>query len=137
MLPLNRIADISRLSFLNPFFKNLDTGYVFVLAKFKEANKKDSFQSHCYLVKPKNLQLQKPTLVLSKVNANTYSVKSDELAAGVELSVNHDKALGLIFDDNYFDLLPGQVKLIHVKNKPQKLDFMKEVRWKSLYDVSN
>jgi beta-mannosidase len=118
-------------------FKNLDTSFVFVLAKFKEVNKTDSLQAHYFLVKPKNLLLQKPAFLLSKINANTYSISSDQVAVGVELSVNYDKAFGLIFDDNYFDLLPGQVKLIHVKNKPQKLNFMKEVRWKSLYEVSN
>lgn len=130
--------DISFLQYSVPIslFDIADSGSVFVLAKFLDQNSGDSLQGHCFLVKPKNLNLEQATFKLTKLNSYTYRLKSDNLAVGVEVSINPGKAPELLFEDNYFDLLPGQEKLIKVKSNPPKVDLIKDMRLKSLYDVS-
>ena len=130
--------DFSQMQFSVPksFFNMSDTGSVYILAKFLDQNSGDSVQGHCFLVKPKNLNLEQATFKLTKVNSYTYRLNSDHLAVGVEVSVTPGKAPGILFEDNYFDLLPGQEKLILVKNNPPKVDLIKYIRLKSLFDVS-
>lgn len=78
-----------------------------------------------YFVKPKDLQLTKPNIQISKIDDFTYEITSDVLAKNVYLSSEEDT----FFSDNYFDILPRQKVTIKL-TKP-----VKAIRVTSLFDV--
>jgi beta-mannosidase len=78
-----------------------------------------------YFVKPKDLQLTKPNIQISKIDDLTYEITSDVLAKNVFLSAEEVT----FFSDNYFDILPGQKMQIKL-SKP-----VKAITVKSLFDV--
>nr|WP_294775528.1 glycoside hydrolase family 2 protein [uncultured Flavobacterium sp.] len=88
-------------------------------------SKKKSAGSLYYFVKPKDLQLTKPNIQISKIDDLTYEITSDVLAKNVFLSSEE----GTFFSDNYFDILPGQKVEIKL-SKP-----VKAIVFKSLFDV--
>jgi beta-mannosidase len=90
---------------------------------FNAENK--SVSSLYYFVKPKDLQLTKPNMQISKIDELTYEIFSDVLAKNVFLSSEEDT----FFSDNYFDILPGRKMQIKL-SKP-----VKEIVVKSLFDV--
>jgi beta-mannosidase len=67
-----------------------------------------------YFAKPKNLRLAEPKVVIKYSGPKTIEVTTDILAKNVFLSSDQ-----VFFDDNFFDLLPGQTKIVHV-SKPTK-----------------
>ncbi|MDI9256568.1 beta-mannosidase [Flavobacterium sedimenticola] len=88
-------------------------------------SEKKSAYSLYYFVKPKELQLIKPNLQITKLDELTYEISTDVLAKNVFLSSEEDA----FFSDNYFDILPGQKVLIKLA-KP-----VKAIRVKSLFEV--
>jgi beta-mannosidase len=84
-----------------------------------------------YFVKPKDLLLQKPTYYFKYLNNNQIEISSDKLAKNVYLRTDNKSYQ---FEDNYFDLLPNEKKIIQVKVKYSKMDFLKTGA-KSLFDV--
>ncbi len=65
-----------------------------------------------YFVKPKDLALPRPNVRVSiqpRDQGYRISLESDVLAKNVYLRVEGD---GGHFSDNYFDLLPGRVKVV-------------------------
>ena len=78
-----------------------------------------------YFVKPKDLQLTKPNIQISKIDDFTYEITSDVLAKNVYLSSEEDT----FFSDNYFDILPRQKVTIKL-TKP-----VKAIRVTSLFEV--
>ena len=78
-----------------------------------------------YFVKPKDLQLIKPNIQISKIDDFTYEITSDVLAKNVYLSSEEDT----FFSDNYFDILPRQKVTIKL-TKP-----VKAIRVTSLFEV--
>ncbi|ESU29590.1 beta-mannosidase [Flavobacterium limnosediminis JC2902] len=77
-----------------------------------------------YFEKPKDLELSEPKITIRHLSDNAVEVTTDVLAKNVFL--NSDKGH---FSDNYFDLLPGERKVIGT-TKPTK-DFT----FKSLFDT--
>ena len=86
---------------------------------------KKSANSLFYFVKPKDLQLTKPNIQMTKLNELTYEIFSDVLVKNVYLSAEEEP----FFSDNYFDILPGQKVKIKL-SKP-----VKAIAVKSLFDV--
>ncbi|MVO09058.1 glycoside hydrolase family 2 protein [Flavobacterium sp. TP390] len=80
-----------------------------------------------YWVKPKDLQLQKPTIKITKVDALTYEITSDVVAKDVYLSSDENAH----FSNNYFDVLPNEVYTITVNQ------LVKAISVKSLFDTLN
>ena len=78
-----------------------------------------------YFVKPKELQLTKPNIQVTKLDELTYEITSDVLAKNVFLSSEE----AAFFSDNYFDLLPNQKVIVKV-SKP-----VKSIKIKSLFDT--
>jgi beta-mannosidase len=81
-----------------------------------------------YLVKPKELDLKNPELKLKKLNEHSVEITCSYLAKDVCITLP-----GALPSDNYFDLIPGERKII-------QLDFQSKVdhaylRAKSLWDV--
>jgi len=60
-----------------------------------------------YFVKPKDMTLTVPRIIVSQIDENTIEVTTDVLAKNVFLQAGKVK-----FSDNYFDLLPGEKKEI-------------------------
>ena len=82
--------------------------------------------AHHYFVKPKELQLEKPTIELKIVGETLIELKTNTLAKNVYL-----QAKDAFFEENYFDLIPGIPKIIKTE-KP-----IKETKVLSLFDVIN
>ena len=89
------------------------------------ASEKKSANSLYYFVKPKDLQLTKPNIQISKIDELTYEISTDVLAKNVYLSSEEDT----FFSDNYFDILPRQKVTIKL-TKP-----VKAIRVTSLFEV--
>jgi beta-mannosidase len=73
---------------------------------------KELAKSLCYFEKPKELEL--PSAAISwqltrQGNEYKMSVKADKLARFVKVAVGDEK---IVFSDNYFDLLPGEQKIL-------------------------
>jgi beta-mannosidase len=89
------------------------------------SNQKKSVAHH-YFVKPKELQLEKPTFELKIVGETLIELKTNTLVKNVYL-----QAKDAFFEENYFDLLPGIPKIIKTQKPTQ------ETKVLSLFDVMN
>ncbi|MFY7739133.1 MAG: beta-mannosidase [Flavobacterium sp.] len=79
-----------------------------------------------YFVKPKELQLEKPTIEMKIVGETLIELKTNTLVKNLYLQSNDS-----FFKENYFDLLPGISKII----KTDKLSF--NIKMVSLFDMLN
>ena len=77
-----------------------------------------------YFVKPKELQLEKPTITIKIVGETLLEVTTNTLAKNVYL-----QSEGHFFKENYFDLVPGIPKIIKTDNPTNAIKVM------SLFDV--
>ena len=94
-------------------------------------NENTSINALHYFVKPKDLLLQKPTIYFKYLNKNQIEISSDKLAKNVYLRTDNKSYQ---FEDNYFDLLPNEKKIIQISGKYSKTDFFNT--WaKSLFDA--
>lgn len=82
--------------------------------------------THHYFIKPKELQLEKPTIELKIVGETLIELKTNTLAKIVYLQAND-----AFFEENYFDLIPGIPKIIKTQKPTQDTKVM------SLFDVMN
>jgi beta-mannosidase len=79
-----------------------------------------------YFVKPKELQLEKPTIEIKIVGETLIELKTNTLAKNVYLQAND-----AFFEENYFDLIPGIPKIIKTQKPTQDTIVM------SLFDAMN
>ena len=96
----------------------------FLLIEFTSNQKKTV--AHHYFVKPKELQLEQPTIEIKIVGETLIELKTNTLAKNVYL-----QAKNTFFEENYFDLLPGIPKIIKTEKPTQ------ETKVLSLFDVVN
>lgn len=89
------------------------------------ANKNVTIARH-YFVRPKELQLEKPTIELKSVGESLLEVTTNTLAKNVYLESN-----GHYFQDNYFDLIPGRPKIIKTDSPVHNINVV------SLFDVTS
>ncbi len=89
------------------------------------SNHKKTVAYH-YFVKPKELQLEKPTIELKIVGETLIELKTNTLAKNVYLEAN-----SAFFEENYFDLVPGIPKIIKTQKPTQ------ETKVLSLFDAMN
>ena len=85
----------------------------------------NNVQSQYFFVKPKDLKLQKPNIQINILNDVMIEISSDVLAKNVFLSSENET----FFEDNYFDLLPNEKRVIKL-SKP-----VQNIKIKSLYDT--
>ena len=78
-----------------------------------------------YFFKPKDLQITKPNIQIKIINEVTIEISSDVLAKDVFLSSENE----VFFEDNYFDLLPNEKRIIKF-SKP-----VQNIKVKSLFDT--
>jgi len=88
-------------------------------------NNKKTVAYH-YFVKPKELQLEKPTIEMKIVGETLIELKTNTLVKNLYLNSN-----GTFFKENYFDLLPGISKIIKT-DKPSV-----NIKMVSLFDMLN
>ncbi|UOK43558.1 MULTISPECIES: beta-mannosidase [Flavobacterium] len=69
-----------------------------------------------YFVKPKDLELKQPKISATHLDENTVELTTDVLAKNVFLSSDRGH-----FSDNYFDLLPNEKKVIHIKGDSKNM----------------
>jgi len=79
-----------------------------------------------YFVKPKELQLEKPTIEMKVVGETLIELKANKLVKNLYLQSNDS-----FFKENYFDLLPGISKIIKT-DKPSV-----NIKMVSLFDMLN
>ena len=84
------------------------------------------------LVRPIQLNLEKPTFTVKYEGSNKLSITSDVNASYVYLR-NEKEFLNL--SDNYFDLQAGKKKIITIKNKNFNNTPLNKIEITSLYDV--
>jgi len=68
-----------------------------------------------YLEHPKDLKLEKPEISLTIIDDNSIEITSAKLAKNVYLSTDD----GIQFSENFFDLLPGEKRIVHAKGEIQ------------------
>jgi beta-mannosidase len=84
-----------------------------------------------YFEKPKDLQLPSATISIKQTGINTIELTANKLARSVWLVLpGTDNA----FSDNYFDLLPGEKKIVQVKSIDLKKQ-LKDIQVKTLVDA--
>jgi len=88
-------------------------------------NNKTTVAYH-YFVKPKDLQLEKPTIEMKIVGETLIELKTNTLVKNLYLQSNDS-----FFKENYFDLLPGISKIIKT-DKPSV-----NIKMVSLFDMLN
>ncbi len=93
----------------------------------------DAIKAVFYFKTPKDLKLSKPEFSITPLSSTSFKLSSRVLVKNVALSIkNYD----LRFSDNYFDLLPGEAKIIRVQSPSIKINFKTQLEIKSLYDVN-
>ena len=97
-------------SFDNAKIKALEHSNKLVLSVSFDDKKEELGALH-YFVKPKDLALNKPAIKLKYISNNTIEITSDKLAKNVYLSSQNEH---LRFEDNYFDLLPHEKKIVKI-----------------------
>ena len=78
-----------------------------------------------FFAKPKDLKLQKPHIEIKIINDFMIEISSDVLAKDVFLSSENQ----VFFEDNYFDLLPNEKRIIKLSKA------VKNIKVKSLFDT--
>ena len=82
-------------------------------------------KTNYFFAKPKELKLSKPNIQIKNIDEITIEISSDVLAKDVFLSSENDS----FFEDNYFDLLPNEKRIIKL-SKP-----VQNIKVKSLFDT--
>jgi beta-mannosidase len=85
-----------------------------------------------YGSKPNTFTLAKPTIEIVQKNETTIVLSTNTIARYVELSHNNAE---IHCSDNYFDLLPGNKKIITVTTTSKNKNILQQLKVKSLYDV--
>ncbi len=81
--------------------------------------------SNYFFVKAKELKLTKPTIQIKQIDDLTIEISTDVLAKNVFLSSENE----MVFDDNYFDLLPNEKRIIKLNMSAGS------IKAKSLFDT--
>jgi beta-mannosidase len=101
---------------------NFDKQKTVLQVEFK--GKSTQTVAYHYFVKPKELQLEKPTITIKIVGETLLEVTTNTLAKNVCL-----QSEGHFFKENYFDLVPGISKIIKTDTPTNAIKVM------SLFDV--
>jgi beta-mannosidase len=90
------------------------------------------YPSYFYFTRPKNLVLEKPAISVRLLNDKSIEVSSDVLARFVWLDI---PSTDCHFSDNYFDLLPGEKKVVTVLTDKRIRNLNRVIRVRSLADT--
>jgi beta-mannosidase len=133
-LPPNS-SNVQFTELLTTLLNGKNRNEVVVNARFIEYNKKLSITSNNYfLARYKEIDFPQAKITVSSVPSTAgegydVTVKSDVFARGVFLSI---EGIDNFFSDNYFDLLPGEPRTIHVDTNLDKATFDKQLKSESI-----
>ena len=94
----------------------------FLRIEFESNGKK--YSRNYFFEIPKNLALSQPSFSVKKINDNEFEISSNVLAKDVNLLDENNQ-----FDDNFFDLIPNQKRIIKASQPIKNLKVL------SLYDT--
>jgi beta-mannosidase len=103
-------------------------------ASFTEKGK-EAVSNNYFMTRYKDIDFPKATITKTSVATDDgydVTLKSDVFARGVFLSTD---GIDNFFSDNYFDLLPGEPKTIHVTTNLSKAEFDKQLKSISISDA--
>lgn len=92
-------------------FLKFDLNQAVLNVKFKNES------SNYFFVKVKELKLKKPQIQIKQIDELTIEVSTNVLAKNVFISSKNEVS----FDDNYFDLLPNEKRIIKLSKRPSNL----------------
>ena len=129
-LKLSENSSIQTLAFKENSWVNDDQKKHCVLNMKLIVNKVEATQNKFFFVPPKNMILTLPKIKITPKGTKTFEISSDKFAKGIYLSI---PCKDNIFSDNYFDLAPGEKKIIEFKTDDIKND-IKLIQIKSLIE---
>ncbi|EAZ96478.1 beta-mannosidase [Flavobacteria bacterium BAL38] len=106
-----------------PSLNEIDTQNSYLKMEFISDD--NHWESNFFFEKPKNLKLSKPNIQIKTIDELTIEISTDVLAKDVFLSSENDT----FFEDNYFNLLPNEKRIIKL-SKP-----VQNIKVKSLFDT--
>jgi len=112
--------------------KNIDRTKTFISIKLIQ-NNKETCRNSFFFEKPKNVVLPKANITVTQTDNNHIALSSDKLARFVWLDAPNSINT---FSDNYFDLLPGEQKILKISDTYAKDFKLNEVKITSLADIS-
>ncbi len=118
---------------MNEMLKGTQAGDVFVRAEFKEAGKQ-AYVNNYFLTKQKDVNYPAVTITKNiKRNSGGYEIQltSDKFARAVFMSIN---GIDNFFENNYFDILPGETVTVKVNTNISLSDFNDQLKIVSLID---
>jgi beta-mannosidase len=110
----------------------MDTSKIVFVAKLWKG-KELMASNQLYFAAPKNLSLEKPEIIkkiVSNGNNYTISLTSGNLVKNLYLSIEDEGK----FSDNYFDIMPGETKVITFKSIGEIANFENKLTLVSLVD---
>ncbi len=135
-LPVNMEANTCKTFFeekSDTFLKEIDkknTAFIVRLVQDKRILSKNIF----YLVRFKDLNLSKPKIrkkITFTSNSHRIELSTDRFVKSLYLSLDED----VFFSDNFFDLLPGEKKIVTFSSEKKIEDFEKKLEVMSLVDT--
>lgn len=108
---------------------NINFRNVVLQASF--TNKNNNFNALHYFNNPKNLDIQNPNIRIKYIGNNQIEITTDVLAKNVFLSFKNEQ---IKFDNNYFDLLPNEKKIIQISSNFNTADLL-DINVKTLFDA--
>ncbi len=116
-------------SFIAPLYlpmanlRGIDTESAYLTLEFSSKGK--FWKTNYFFEKPKDLKLTKPNIQIKTIDEVTLEISTDVLAKDVFLTSEN----GVFFEDNFFDLLPNEKRIIkHSKS-------LENYKIKSLFDT--
>ncbi len=109
-ITVSKNSSKSYVDFSSNDFANIDKSNAVMEIELKSGKEVLATQNY-FFARPKDLALQHVTVNVKMIDNKTLEVSADKLAKNVWLSV---KEKNIHFSDNFFDLLPGEVKRITV-----------------------
>ncbi|HEY0030879.1 MAG TPA: glycoside hydrolase family 2 protein [Bacteroidia bacterium] len=137
-LPIIINADSSGIYYQydKSLIKKYDKNNLVLKCSLTEVNAfRSNVYSFHYFLKPKFLNLQKPKYILAAGSSDKgqfVSLQTDVLMKDVCISIDGDI---VNLSDNYFDLLPGEIKTVYLPQNLKIKDLEKKIRVKSLADT--
>lgn len=116
-------SNVAALLLPFPSLNEIDTKNSYLKMEFISDD--NHWESNFFFEKPKDLKLSKPNIQIKIIDEVTIEISSDVLAKDVFLSSENDT----FFEDNYFDLLPNEKRIIKL-SKP-----VQNIKVKSLFDT--
>jgi beta-mannosidase len=101
-------------------FSNFDLNQAVLNVSFKNES------SNYFFVKSKYLKLTEPEIKIKTIDGLTVAISTNVLAKNVFLSSENE----VFFEDNYFDLLPNEKRIIKLSKS------IKNIKVKSLFDTT-